>query len=90
MQIMNGIDLRTLSHEGRSNILSAYHIQPKEHIRILSALGHLSWNNEWRLGIAENHVVIKLFRDIAKDYGSRRTGTKSTDATNILKKDLER
>jgi hypothetical protein len=73
MQAINGTGLSTLKDESRSS-LSAYHnIQPKEHIRLLMGRGRFfSWNTDWQLEIAENNNI-HLFRDIAKDYGSRHT-----------------
>jgi hypothetical protein len=85
MPTINGTALSTLDYESHSS-LSAYHIQPKEHIRLLLAPGRFfSWNDDLRLEIAENHTI-HLFRDIAKDYGSRHTRTKSVDVTKMLKK----
>jgi hypothetical protein len=86
MPTINGTALGTLNDESHSS-LSAYHIQPKEHIRLLLAPGRFfSWNSDWQLEIvAENHTI-HLFRDIAKDYGSRHTGTKSVGVTKMLKK----
>lgn len=66
MPIINGTGLGTVNDESHSS-LSAYHIQPNEHIRLLLALGRFfSWNNDWQPGIvAENHTI-HLFSDIAK------------------------
>jgi hypothetical protein len=86
MPTINGTALGTLNDESHSS-LSAYHIQPKEHIRLLLAPGRFfSWNNDWRLGIVAKNHPIHLFREIAKDYSSRHTGTKSVDVTKMLKK----
>lgn len=70
--------------------LSAYHIQPKEHIRILLLLLaglYFSENNDCGLPVASKDDTIHTLMKIPKDYyGGKYTASKISDISKILKK----